>query len=444
MQVYDGLDILTNKATEEEMQGIPHHMISVVDRSELFDVHKFKTAALPLVEKILSKGKIPYIVGGTNYYIESILWKLLIEQDGDTINDFPTSEAKRLKRDSSEAVNPTPVLAYMKERQGRFTEADVKDVWSKVELYQALQEVDSVRALKVHPNDTRKIVRSLQIFFRTGKKHSELIEGQWTLSSDSDNECEQVEELSDTTPSTLTRKLGGPLRFSNCICLWIQADRKILITRIENRVDQMVERGLKLELDNFVDQMIKENRKWDFQEGQLQSIGVKEFQDYILLPLEERETDVGKKCFEEGLERLKITTRQYAKRQVQWISQRFLKSCRRQLPPVYGLNGNETDAKSWNDNVTLPAIQILDAHIHQTLPLSSHVQEKLLPVTSDDEGDLMTRTCDVCSRVLQGSLQWREHMKSAKHWKMVKRRKLESEKEQLSTNEKDIGAVVNA
>ncbi|CAL8111552.1 unnamed protein product [Orchesella dallaii] len=449
MQVYEGLDILTNKESEEEMQGVPHHMINIVNRLEVFDIHKFRNLALPLVEEILGKGKIPFIVGGTNYYIESLLWKLLIEKDSKEDNDLNSveTEAKRQKIDSSFIINTTPILTFMKEREGRFTEADLIEKWTNAEIRQALHEVDPARALKFHPNDRRKIIRSLQIFFRTGKRHSELIEGQWVLSSDSENECEQGEDSSgNTIPSSLTKKLGGPLRFPNSICLWIQADRTILIKRIEDRVDKMVERGLREELDTYVDEMSKENRKWDFQEGQLQSIGVKEFQAYIQLLPEERDSDIGKKCFEEGLERLKIVTRQYAKRQVQWISQRFLKSYRRQLPPVYGLNGNETDDKSWNDKVTLPAIQIVDAHINQNLHMSLHMQEKLLPVISDEEGDLISRTCEVCGRNLQGSLQWREHMKSAKHWKMVKRKKLELEKEQRSVNsleEKVIGALEN-
>lgn len=438
MQVYEGLDILTNKATAEEMEGIPHHMISVVDRREKFDVVKFRNMALPLVEDLLVRGKVPLIVGGTNYYIESLLWKVLVDEappaPPESVELSREQDAKRPKVDTEDTLGA--ILTFMKERGGNFEDEEMTSFWSVADLHAALKEVDPARALKLHPNDVRKVVRSLQVYHRTGKKHSDIIDQQCSVppasrSSDDDNESGAADGATgDTrTPPSLTPKLGGPMRFPNVICFWIQCERSILNSRIDNRVGKMVEKGLKGELDDFVDHVMEKNQDWE--KGQLQAIGVKEFEQYILLPADKRDTDVGHKAFEEGLGRLKIVTRQYAKRQVQWISQRFLKSSRRQLPIVYGLDGSKTDDVFWNDNVTRPATEILLAHIRNK---ESPLQVQLLVKAQEDgdiEGDFSSRTCDICNRILLGTKSWNEHMKSAKHWKVVKRKNREKEREKM-------------
>ena len=81
MQVYKGLDIITNKVTAEEQSQCPHHMIDFVSPLKEFSVVDFRNMALPLIEDIKSRGKIPIVVGGTNYYIESVLWDILIDED---------------------------------------------------------------------------------------------------------------------------------------------------------------------------------------------------------------------------------------------------------------------------------------------------------------------------------------------------------------------------
>lgn len=158
--------------------------------------------------------------------------------------------AKKAKLHPSETIS---IFEFMQERKGHFTESEMTERWSETEVHQALEEVDPKRALKIHPNDRRKVVRSLQLYFRTGRPHSELIEEQCSTGSDEEMKDENVLENSSKTSSSLSGKLGGPLRFENSLCLWIQAERDILNKRIEERVDKMVDRGIKAEIDDFVD-----------------------------------------------------------------------------------------------------------------------------------------------------------------------------------------------
>ena len=97
MQMYKGLDIVTNKViiststhplesifpqvTPEELKLVPHHLINILDPLQTNTVVDFRNRALPVVERLLREGKIPFICGGTNYYIESLLWKILVDQE---------------------------------------------------------------------------------------------------------------------------------------------------------------------------------------------------------------------------------------------------------------------------------------------------------------------------------------------------------------------------
>lgn len=130
----------------------------------------------------------------------------------------------------------------------------------------------------------------------------------------------------------------------------------------------------------------------------------------------------------EGLERLKTVTKQYAKRQVQWMTQRFLKSARRQVPPVYGLDGNRTDEESWDANVTKPAKEILDAFLEGNLDKPLLKDKRIEMAVDQEDADFVSRKCEACNKILLGSSQWKEHMKSSKHWKIVNKKKKEYEK----------------
>merc|ERR1719483_645668 len=78
--MYKGLDIVTNKVTMDEQRMVRHHMINILDPLSTNTVVDFRNKALPVMEKFLMEGKIPVICGGTNYYIESLLWKVLVDE----------------------------------------------------------------------------------------------------------------------------------------------------------------------------------------------------------------------------------------------------------------------------------------------------------------------------------------------------------------------------
>lgn len=140
--VYRGLNIGTAKPTREEMGGIVHHMIDVADPREKFSVHDFEALALPVVEDILSRGKVPVLCGGTGFYMNAILFR----------SGFGGTAADGAVREK--------YAAYAQEH-------------GKQALHDLLAQRDPESAQKLHPNDVRRVVRALEIFELTGRKKSE-------------------------------------------------------------------------------------------------------------------------------------------------------------------------------------------------------------------------------------------------------------------------------
>ncbi|XP_070466262.1 tRNA dimethylallyltransferase isoform X18 [Equus przewalskii] len=177
MQVYEGLDIITNKVSAREQRMCQHHMISFVDPLVTnYTVVDFRNKATALIEDIFARDKIPIVVGGTNYYIEALLWKVLVN-------------AKPQEMDTEKVID-------------RKVELEKEDGHV---LHKRLSQVDPERAAKLHPHDKRKVARSLQVFEETGISHSEFLHRQ------------QAEEGGGP--------LGGPLKFPNPCILWLHTDQ---------------------------------------------------------------------------------------------------------------------------------------------------------------------------------------------------------------------------
>ncbi|XP_044141560.1 tRNA dimethylallyltransferase [Bufo gargarizans] len=141
MQVYQGLDIITNKVTAEEQQLCKHHMISCVDPLVTnFTVVDFRNKVVDLIEDIFSREKIPIVVGGTNYYIESLLWNVLVNT-----GSYPMVKTALLEG---------KVITDKK------TELEKLDSF---ELHARLKNVDPDMAAKLHPHDKRKVARWNQL-----------------------------------------------------------------------------------------------------------------------------------------------------------------------------------------------------------------------------------------------------------------------------------------
>ncbi|TRY66674.1 hypothetical protein DNTS_008004, partial [Danionella cerebrum] len=359
MQIYKGLDIITNKVTEAEQAECRHHMINFVD---------------PLVKDIHVREKLPIIVGGTNYYIESILWKVLVDTKG---------------RD-----------ADLEKGVGALSRAELENLGA-VEIHRRLKEVDPDMAAILHPHDSRKTARSLQVYMETGIPHSQHLQEQ---RGQAGGDC-----------------LGGPLRFPDPCIFWLSCKTNVLNDRLDNRVDQMMSQGLIDELKDFHvrfnETKLKDNSQ-DYQHGIFQSIGFKEFHEYLTasenIGQEERD-----KLMNKGIESLKLVTKRYARKQAKWVRNRFLKRPTSNVPPVYELD--VTDVAKWETTVLNPALEILDC-------LQKGNEPSVYPIRTDGVESRNIRShhmCDVCDKLIIGDFEWTAHQKSKKHLHQVRKRKAE-------------------
>lgn len=189
MQVYKYMDIGTAKITKEEMQGIPHYLVDELEPEDDFNVVKFQSLAKKYMDEIYAKGKIPIIVGGTGFYIQSIVYDIDFDK-----NDADTAYRTRLEE-------------LAKEKGAAF-------------LHQMLAKVDVKAAEEIHENNQKRVIRALEFYEKTGKKISE------------HNETERQKE--------------SPYNFAYFV---LTDDRKILYDRINRRVDIMMEQGLMKEVE---------------------------------------------------------------------------------------------------------------------------------------------------------------------------------------------------
>lgn len=185
MQIYKGMDIASAKPSAEEMKGVPHHLIDFLDRSVTFSAADYVKLAHEKIGEILSRGKLPIIVGGTGLYIDSLL------------NNVNFSEIK-----SDEA--------YRKELY-RYAEEN-----GNAALYDKLLSADLEAAENIHMNNLVRVVRALEVIHASGRKFSEL---------------KAESRLAESPYESLILGLNS-------------ADRAVLYDRINHRVDEMVKAGL--------------------------------------------------------------------------------------------------------------------------------------------------------------------------------------------------------
>ena len=184
MQVYTKMDIGTAKIKKEEMDGVKHYLIDVLDPSEDFNVVRFQTMAKQAMEEIYAKGKIPIVVGGTGFYIQALLNDINFDD-----NDADTSYREELE-------------ALVKEKGAEY-------------LHNMLREVDEKSAEAIHMNNSKRVIRALEFYHQTGKRMSE------------HNEEESKKESA-----------------YNSAYFVLNCDRELLYNRINKRIDLMVEEGL--------------------------------------------------------------------------------------------------------------------------------------------------------------------------------------------------------
>ena len=218
MQVYRHMDIGSAKVTKEEMEGIPHYLIDVLEPQDDFNVVTFQTLARQAMNEIYSHGNIPVITGGTGFYIQALLYDI----------DFKENDEKNLVREELEQL--------------------AKDLGDKAPeaLHEKLSQVDPEAAKQIHANNIKRVIRAIEYFKQTGEKISE-----------------HNEEM---------RQKESPYNFLYYV---LTRDRKTLYERIDKRVDIMMENGLVEEVKN-----LKAMGCYRGQTS-MQGLGYKEILDYL-------------------------------------------------------------------------------------------------------------------------------------------------------------------
>ena len=242
MQIYRGMDILTAKPTEEEKQGIKHHLMDFLEPETDFSVADYVKLANIAVDDISRRGKIPILTGGTGLYINSLIDNIKFD---DTTGDKEYRER---------------LLAIANEKGNRY-------------LWERLLEVDEKTALSVHENNISRVIRALEVFEKTGERLSE------------HKKSSRLEES----------------RFEPAMIGLTFSDRQMLYDRINKRVDTMIANGLVKEAKE-----IYYNRNLNTAH---QAIGYKELIPYFS----------GQASLEDCIEKIKMETRRYAKRQLTWF-----------------------------------------------------------------------------------------------------------------------------
>ena len=249
MQVYKELDIGTAKVTLDEMRDVPHHLIDFKEINEDYDVSDFQKDAKQKIEEITKRGKLPVIAGGTGLYIESLL--------------YPVSHGS----------DAEPNLALRKELE------DVAQSQGNDVLWDRLNEVDPAAADKIHPNNVRRVIRALEVFYETGE-----------LFSSFQKEKENKEPNYDA------------------FIVSLDTDRELLYDRINMRVDLMAAEGLEEEARQLWQKLGPEPEAQS-----TKGIGYNELFPYFNDEIP----------FEEAIESIKQNSRRYAKRQLTWFRNRL-------------------------------------------------------------------------------------------------------------------------
>jgi tRNA dimethylallyltransferase len=241
LQVYRELDIGTAKPTEEERVLVPHHLVDVADPPEAYDASRFCHEAREVIARLGQRGIPPLVAGGTGLYLKALLSGLFAEGSPDA------RIRGRLRRDMAELGLPR--------------------------LYERLQGLDPATALRLHPRDTYRILRALEVLEATGKPLSLLL---------------AAHQFRDAPFRVLKLGLIRP--------------REELNRRIEERVEAMLAQGWLEEIQGLLSRYPQDLKPF-------QALGYRHLIAFLQ----------GRWSWEEAIELLKRDTRRYAKRQLTWF-----------------------------------------------------------------------------------------------------------------------------
>ena len=243
MQIFKGLDIGTAKISQSEMDGVVHHLIDIKEPWESFSAAEFKRLADEAIADIHSRGKLPIIVGGTGFYINSVLYEY-------HFGEAETDEAYRAQ-----------LQQYL-------------ELYGNEALWQLLLEKDPVSAERLHSNDTKRVMRALEVLHVTGIPASK-------------------------RQNTVDRQT---MRY-DAVYIALNLPREILYQRINHRVEQMMAEGLEQEVRNALAQGVPQDAL------SMTSLGYRQMIQYFN----------GEISLERAVELIQRDTRHFAKRQLTWF-----------------------------------------------------------------------------------------------------------------------------
>lgn len=238
MQVYSGLVIGAAAPTVEQMRGVPHHLVGVIDPTEHFTSWDWLARAETHITDISSSGKMPIVAGGAGLYIRSLLHGMF---------EAPYGDPELRKR--------------------------IKERYSREDIHEALKRLDPEAALRIHPNDTYRIVRALEVFEQTGKP----ISGQW-------------------------REWNSPDRY-DALKIALDLPREELHRRINRRAEEMIESGLVAEVLGL------KERGYSRDMRPMRHFGYRHIWAHI----------EGQMSLDEALNLMQRDSRRYARRQITWF-----------------------------------------------------------------------------------------------------------------------------
>ena len=217
MQVYRGMDIGSAKITPEEMEGVPHHLLDILEPEEAFSAARFKELADQAIREVYGRGNIPIIAGGTGFYIQTVLYDIRFSEN-------ETDPAYREELEAAAAEGPEGIRR----------------------LYERLREVDPLSAERIHQNNVKRVIRALEFYHLTGQP----------ISSHNDEQAQQA----------------SPYHFAYFV---LTDDRAAIYDRIDRRVDIMMSAGLEEEVRKLY------NRGCTRDMVSMQGLGYKEMLAYL-------------------------------------------------------------------------------------------------------------------------------------------------------------------
>ncbi|OIW08512.1 hypothetical protein TanjilG_03188 [Lupinus angustifolius] len=403
MQLYRGLDVLTNKIPFSQQNGVPHHLLGTVSPNVEFTAKAFRDSAIPIIDDILDRHHLPVIVGGTNYYIQALVSLFLLDDLAEDMNESCLDDLPGVTQSDSSFI----------------AEND-----SSNDSYNLLKDIDPVAANRIHPNNHRKINQYISLYARTGVLPSKVFQGKAA------EKWGQVDNL----------------RY-DCCFISVDASLPVLDRYVEERVDCMMDAGLLNEVYDM------HNLEADYTRGLRQAIGVREFEPVLKtcvvedISKKEKEltegssTEIGETLsdgnlvewlksssdsksiilLEEAIEKVKVNTRRLVRRQKRMLNR---------LQTLFGWNIHYVDSTEsissksddvWASQVVESAMKIIRSFLSENESWASTVELSNLTGMKIIQRDLWTQfICKACGdRVLRGSHEWEQHKQGRGHRKRV-------------------------